>query len=63
MEIVKIILFFFKASSIALAIWLSMRMFKANRIESVLSLKDDSKALGGLFIIVLFLTTCYAWFV
>lgn len=59
----KIILFFFKAESIALGIWLVFRAYEYITNSSVLSVKSktDTDVLWGLTVLAIFATLVYSW--
>lgn len=63
MELIKILLFFLRASSIAFLVYLILRTINFQRAGGTLLLKEDSNVLWGLITLVVFATLVYSWFV
>ena len=63
MELIKILLFFLRASSIAVLIYLLLRTIHFQRTGNILQLKEDSNVLWGLITLVVAATLVYSWFV
>lgn len=63
MELIKILLFFLRASSIAVLVYLLYRTMHFQHKGGALLLKEDSNVLWGLMTLVVAATLVYSWFV
>ena len=60
-RVADILIFFMKATSVVMVLWLVLRLFRFERWNTELTLVEDTKLLKGAMMVVLTLTFLYSW--
>ena len=60
-RVADVLMFFMKATSVVMVLWLVLRLFRVERWNTELTLVEDTKLLKGAMMVVITLTFLYSW--
>ena len=60
-RVADVLIFFMKATSVVMVLWLVLRLFRFERWNTELTLVEDTKLLKGAMVVVITLTFLYSW--